>query len=202
MGIWHEPAKRTGGVAIRSPTGNAGAIIRRNEDASQEFTATFMRYEGQGKALYWTRFPQDWIELHPRKPVAGASHQEVREQVLALLPRVEAGDTDARFIRKPYLPPKRPEKVQEIEHATHQAKAIIVKHNEKRYAVAYQVYAPDGSYFPVSTPSIGVPGWEWGRARTQTLTLADNLPDAEQVAIVELDEIVAKDPQIKQQNAV
>ena len=142
-----------------------------------------MRYEGQDNALLWSRFPNHWFELHPHEPITGASSQEVRERVLSLLPQIEAGNLDEPFDKLPYSPPKRPEKIKEIEHPTHQAKAVIVRHEEKRYEVGYLVYAPDGKYFPVSTPSIGILGWEWGRARKNTLTLADDLPSAEQIAM-------------------
>lgn len=201
MAYWHEPAKHSSNVLIPPPTGNVGAVTCRCQEEPQLFTAYFMRYEGQGKARLWTRFPDDWIELHPRVPITGKSQPEVRNQVRALFPIVEAGGNDDQFIRKSYLAPKRPEKVQEIEHPAYQANAVIVRHEEQRYEVVYRVYAPDGRYFPVSTPSIGIAGWEWGRARLQVHTLADDLQSAEQIAVVELNEIVAKDPEIKRRDA-
>ncbi len=201
MAFWHEPVKHNINVLIPPSTGKVGAVTRRIQEEPLLFTAYFMRYEGQDKARLWTRFPDDWIELHPRIPITGKSHPEVRNQVLALFPIVEAGGTDDQFIRKPYLTPKRPQKVEEIEHPTHQAKAIIVRHEEQRYEVTYRVYAPDGHYFPVSTPSIGIAGWEWRRARTQVHTLADDLQSAREIAIVELNEIVDKDSGIKRRDA-
>ena len=74
------------------------------------------------------------------------------------------------------------------------------------YEVRYFVYAPNGRYIPAVTPSVGELEWEWGVTYPQDAegralrTLADDLESAESVAIEELNMLVDRDSEIRQQS--
>ena len=123
--------------------------------------------------------------------------QEAKVLFTPLLPHIEDGSIDDRFEKRPYQPPVSPLVVKEIEHPTYVAKALIVQHSQGHYEVRYRVYAPAGRYFPAQTPGIGELNSDWGRARIETATFANSLGSAEEIAAIELDEVVQTDPENK-----
>lgn len=199
MTYWHEPAKHKGGWVFPNWQGRVAAIFQGQDVRQAPFEGHFLRWQGVGPAepLGWRRNPDDWFELWPHVPLLASSMEDAKAQFQPMLLQIEDGRMDDQFDRHPYRPPVRPELVAEIEHPDRQAKARIVRHADGRYQVGYLVYAPDGKYFPVMTPSIGELGWEWGVARRETNTFADDLSSAVQIAREELDQIVAGDPEIK-----
>ena len=121
-----------------------------------------------------------------------------------ILSQVEDGSIDASFDKKPYQLPVKPLFVEDMTHSTHRAYARIVQHANGFYQVAYSVYAANGRYFPVSTPSISAdPDYEWGIAKihdetgNRVNTMADSLPSAQEIAERELNLIVDRDPEIQ-----
>lgn len=203
MGHWHEPAKNIGGwTFLPKPGSRVGVIFEGESVRIAPHVGHFIRYEGDQDikaSLFpiWRKNPEGWFELWPREPLTASSSEEAKSKVAPLLPQIEDGSIDDQFEKRPYRPPVPPKLVKEIEHPTHIVKAVIVQNAEGRYQALYRVYAPDGKYIPVSTPSIGELGWEWGRARTETNTFADDLKSAEEIAIAELSEVVRQDPEIK-----
>ena len=200
MAAWQEPAKSGGkhSWVFRKLGSKVGVVFSGADVRLAPFEGVFLRYEGDKEAPQgWNRNSQDWYELWPREPLKASSMEEAKALFTPLLPQIEDGSLDDQFERRPYQPPILPLVVKEIEHLSHVAKTLIVQHTSGIYELRFRVYAPDGKYYPAQTPSIGERGWEWGRARMETTTYADDLESAEQVALLELDEIVQADPEIK-----
>lgn len=199
MGYWHEAIKHSNGWVFPA-RGRKVAVIFQGEDVrAAPFEGHFLRWEGEGEAspMGWKRNPENWIELWPHMPLRASSMEQAKVEFTPLLPQIEDGIIDHQFEKRPYRPPTLPHLVAKIEHPTHLAESVIVQHTAGRYEVRYRVYAPDGRYFPAATPSIGELGWDWGCPRRQTATFADDFASAQQIATVELDEIVQADPEIK-----
>lgn len=210
MAYWHEPKKHMGGWTFPPKAGSRVGVVFRGEDVRiAPFEGHFMRYEGDEPLPAtpipaWNRSPDDWFELHPRQPLLATSMQDAKEKFAPLLPQVEAGAIDEQMERKPYRLPIRPTRIKEIEHPTRVARAVIVQHSDGPFEVHYYVYAPNGRYFPASTPSISSElEWEWGvtwatdEVGTTLKTLADSLASAEEIAETELHIIAEKDSEIK-----
>lgn len=199
MGYWHEPARHKGGWVFPNREGTVGAVFEGQDVQHSPFEGYFLRWKGEGETpvLGWRQNPENWIQLRPHQALPASSMNEARAKIAPLLPQIEAGSIDDQFESVPYQPPHRPHLVKKIEHTTHWARARIVQQAEGRYEVDYLVYAPDGKYFPAATPSIGELGWEWGRPRVETRTLADDLTSAEEIGGKELNQIVQSDPEIR-----
>jgi hypothetical protein len=173
------------------------------------FTGHFLRYEGTviPERLpfgVWRRQPESWFELYPEEPLLASSMEEARELIKPHREALEEVEYCEGYARRPYLPPAVPEKVQVIHHPTRIAEAIIARHTDGRFEVFYKVYAPNGRYFPVSTPSISSEmDWEWGvtwpkdESGKDLQTFADSLESAEAIAVRELSQLVDADPEIK-----
>ncbi len=198
MAAWQEPAKNLGGWVFHIRNSKIGVVFNGYDVRKAPFEGHFLRYEGaEEPPANWRRKPDDWFTLRPHELLRAASMEEAKSLFSPLLAQIADGSIDDQFERQPYKPPVLPQVVREIEHPTYVAKVLIVQYPEGRYELRFRVYAPDGKYFPAQTPSIGELGWEWGRARIETTTFADDLASAEQAALVELDEIVQADPEIK-----
>lgn len=142
--------------------------------------------------------------MWPLAPLYASSMEEAKAIYLSLLPYLEDGSKDGEFRKIPYQSPVVPQLIKEIEHPVYDAKARIVQYPDALFSVAYLVYAPNGRYMPASTPSISAElEWEWGVTRVQNdqgeelRTLADCLESAEEIAAIELEQLVAQDPEIK-----
>lgn len=210
MAVWHEPMKHIGGWIFPPRDGGRVAVVFTGEDVREApHRGHFLRYEGDGpvpKGFYpvWRKEPAGWFELWPREPLLASSMDEARDRFTPLLPGLEDGSTDEHYKRNSYEPPGRPTRIEEIEHPTHRAHAVIVKHSDGHFEVGYLVYAPNGKYFPAATPSISEElDWEWGVTWTtdesgrDLRTLADDLESARPIATTELEAIVALDPEIR-----
>lgn len=210
MSHWHERKPNLGSWVFPARKGGRVAAKFTGEDVRvAPFPGHFLRYEGPepvptGAFPHWTRRPEGWFELWPREPLLASSMDEARERIDPLLPGLEDGSADDRYAKRPYVPPVRPTRVEEIEHATHHARAVIVQWPEGHYEVGYIVYAPNGRYFPAATPSISTElDWEWGVTSMaddegrELRTLASNRESAREIAARELDLLVRQDPCIK-----
>jgi len=199
MSYWHEEPTHTRVIRPRLLSGVA-TIIRYDNAVSGDFEIHFMRYDGIGKPLMWQRFPDDWWEFWPIEPIRATHLDQAKAASAGAALRLESGD-ETGFTKRRYEPSVRPIVVKEIDHPDRMAKAIIAQHADGRFQVFYHVYAPDGLYLPVSTPSVGELGWEWGQAGPLQKTFADSLQSALEIAAIKLAEIVAGDPEIKQRIA-
>jgi hypothetical protein len=190
--------------------GSRTAVYFRGRDVrKQPFQGHFIRYEGEGETPKgilppWRKDPEGWFELWPLEPLYASSSGEAKDKYLPMLPYVEDGSRDDEFRKIPYQPPVVPQLIKDIEHPTYVSKARIVQYPDALFSVGYLVYAPNGRYMPASTPSISAElEWEWGVTRVQTeegeelRTLADCLESAEDIAAIELEQLVAQDPEIK-----
>lgn len=208
MAHWHEPLRLIGGWQFRSERCSRLRVMFRGADVRVAlFEGHFLRYEGSAepfKGRYPSpgRDPGGWVELWPSEPLFASSMEEAKAKFAPLLAQLERGDfTD--FERRPYVVPRRPALVRQIEHPTRLAQALITCDEAETYRVSYRVYARNGHYFPAASPSISTdPEMEWGMAWPKNeagkplRTLADNLESAERVAIEELDRLVQRDPEI------
>ena len=203
MAYWHEQARHIGRWVFPNRQGRVTVVFQGHDIREAPFQGYFLRYEGEGevKPMGWKRDPVGWVEVWPREPLLAWSMDEAKAQFQPLLPQIEDGNLGEQYERRAYLLPVRPKLVAEVEHPTHQARARILRWPDGRYQVRYLVYAPDGRYFPASTPSVGVLGWEWGVAREDIETFADDLASAERIASEELAEVVTSDPEIKPRDA-
>ena len=212
MAYWHEINKDDGGWIILPKPGSRVAVEFRGFNVRVEpFRGRFLRYEGAEKLPqsiniipHWKKNPEGWFELWPVEPLLASSMDEAKAKYLPLLPLAEDGSAEERFEKRPYQPPTRPQFVKEIEHATHHAKARILRYSDDLFSVVYLVYAPNGKYLPASTPSISADlDYEWGvtyeedENSTPLQTMADNLFSAEEIAAIELEKFVAEDPETK-----
>lgn len=210
MGYWHEVKRSDNGWLFPVKKGARVAVSFRGEDVRvAPFQGHFLRFEGEGEVpgqslSPWNRSPEGWFELWPLQPMFASSRDEAISLFEPLLPQLEDGSIDGLFEKRPYQPPARPAFIKDINHPDYIAAARIVKHGNGIYEVAYVVYAPDGKYFPVSTPSVSEdPDFEWGitymrdEAGRRLQTMADDLASAEEIAATELDTLVTQDPEIK-----
>ena len=210
MAYWHELPESTGGWLFPPKQGSRTAVYFRGRDVrKQPFQGHFLRYEGDRELpswplCHWSHRPEGWFELWPIEPLYASSSGEAKDKYLPMMLYVEDGSRDDEFRKIPYQPPVVPQLIKEIEHPTCVAKARIVQYPDGLFSVGYLVYAPNGRYMPASTPSIGAElEWEWGVTRVQNdqgeelRTLADCLESAEEIAAIELEQLVAQDPEIK-----
>jgi hypothetical protein len=210
MTHWHEHPVKSGGWVFRSPQPSRVTPVFRGQDVRKApFEGYFMRYEGEtllpnGRPPNWHKHPDGWFELRPHELLLAWSSQEAKEKFTPLLPLVEDGKHDNLFDRRPYEPPVRAALVRELEHPTRVAKARIGLYPDGRYRILYAVYAPNGRYMPLVTPSVSAElDWEWGSmsptddAGRELTTYADDLESAMEIATRELDQLVAADPEIK-----
>lgn len=210
MGHRHERKINDNGWLFPAKKGSRVAVSFRGHDVRiAPFQGRFLRFEGAGeipvKSFFpWETAPEGWFELWPMEPMLASSREEAKALFEPILPQVEDGTIDESFEKRPYQPPAKPQFVKEIEHLTHLAKARIVKHENGVYQIGYAVYAPNGRYLPVSTPSVSTDrDFEWGVPYVRDeegrplQTMADDPTSAEEIAIIELDQFVAQDPDIK-----
>lgn len=208
MTYWHEAPQHTGGWQFPAQPGRRVTVLFRGRDARKApFESRFLRYEGsetddKGCFPHWRRNPAGWFELLLKEPLLASSMEEAKAKFAPMLAQIEDGSIDDKFTRRPYEPPVVPQQIKEIEHPVCLAKARIVQYPTGLYSVGYLVYAPNGRYFPASTPSISYDlEYEWGvtyatdEEGQRLSTLADDLADAEDIASSELDQLVARDPE-------
>lgn len=209
MAHWHEPLRLIGGWRFRSERCNRLRVAFRGEDVQvAPFQGYFLRYEGaaepvRGRFPSPQRDPEGWIELWPSEPLQASSMNEAKEKAAPLLTRLEQGDLSG-FERRPHSAPQRATLVEQIEHPTRMAQALITRRDHGPYQISYRVYAPNGRYFPAASPSISTDrDHEWGMAWPRNeagqplRTLADELEIAREVAMQELDCLVQADPEIR-----
>ena len=200
----------TGGWLFPPKPGSRVAVSFRGHDVRKApFQGHFLRYEGEGEVPsgpfpHWRRNPEGWFELWPREPLLASSMEEAKAKFAPLFPYVEDGSIDDQFEKRPYQTPVMPQLVEEIEHPTHVARTQIVQYPDGLYAVGYLVYAPNGRYLRATSPTISNGfGWEWGVMYVQDeegqclRTLADDLASAQEIATIELHQLVAQDSEIK-----
>lgn len=210
MGYWHELPKPDGGWIFLPPPGQRVVTCFVGRDIRKvPFAGHFMRYEGEertrrGDVPSWHRKPEGWFELWPHEPLMASSNIEAKAMVAPLLPQIEDGSIDHLFDIRPYVPPIQPELIKQIDHPNRIAMAQIVQYPDGLYAIGYKVYAPNGHYLPASTPSInGELDFEWGvtyetdAEGNRLRTLADDLVSAEEIALIELNRFVDKNPEIR-----
>lgn len=199
MAYWHKPAEHIHRWVFPHVHSKVAAIFEGADARRSPFKGYFLRWEGEGepKPMSWKRDPAGWFKLQPREPPFAWTMKDAKAMISPLLTKIADGSLDSQFDRHPYRLPDHPEAIKEIENPTYMAKARIVRHKNGQFQVGYLVYAPDGKYLPASTPSVGVLGWEWGVARSNISTFADDLPSAEHIATIELDEITKSDQEIK-----
>ncbi len=210
MAYWHAVTEDTNSWVFPAKKGSRVAVSFRGRNARKApFSGCFLRYEGAGEVPtglfpHWRRSPEGWFELWPLEPMLAYSMEEAKLLFEPLLPQIEDGRLDAQFEKRPFQPPIVPQWVKEIEHITHVAMARIMRYPDGLYSVGYLVYAPNGRYLPASTPNVSTDWYsEWGvayatdEAGQRLRTLADDLTSAEEIAVIELNRLVAQDPEIK-----
>ena len=210
MAYWHEAPQHTGGWQFPAKPGKRVTVLFRGRDVGKApFEGRFLRYEGnetdaKDRFPHWRRNPAGWFELLPKEPLLASSMEEAKAKFTPMLPQIEDGSIDDQFDRRPYVPPIIPQQIKELEHPVCIAKARIAQYPNDLYVVGYLVYAPNGRYLPASTPSISSDlEYEWGvtyatdEEGQRLSTLADDLASAEEIAISELNRLVAQDAEIK-----
>ena len=210
MPSWHEVQKNQGGWQFATKPGSRVAVLFTEDNVREApFQGHFLRYDGPGaptaKGLTpWRQNPEGWFELWPREPLLASTMDEAKALFTPLLPHIEDGSIDDQFEMRPYTPPAKSEFIKDLTHSARVAFARIVRWPDGLFEVKYYVYAPNGRYFPASTPSISTElEWEWGVTQVSDeegrplRTLADDLESAEKTAVEELDNLVARDPEIK-----
>lgn len=213
MAHWHEPKPHRLSWVLPARDGDRVSAEFLGVDVRvAPFQGYFLRYEGPepvpaGPFPHWRHDPTGWIELWPREPLLAGSLGEARERIDPLLPGLEDGSTDDLFEKRPYVAPVRPTRVEELEHPTHHARAVISRWPEGHFEVSYLVYAPNGRYFPAASPAISAElDWEWGVTWMEDenggglRTLAGSLESAREIATVELDLLVSQDASIKRKS--
>ena len=201
MGYWHEPMKFGGSLVRVAKDRKTELVVRRGEIS--EWEAHFRRWELDGPARNRRVRPDGWVMLWPKEAITGSDAQSTQAAALHLLELAAERMSDHLFDLRPFELPARPSLIKEIEHPTARATARIVQRLDGNFEATYLVYAPDGKYFPASTPSIGELGWEWGvtwaddENGAPQRTLANDMASLEEIAVVELDALVQADPEIR-----
>lgn len=184
MSVWHEPAPSGINHVLLSANGRVRAVIRRRDHFGGRNTIHFRRWQGAGSPVFPRRDPKNWIELWPWQEISAATLDAVQARARALMEQVGTGGTDDQFEIKPYAPLKR-KQVKEIEHPSGTLKAIIFAWPGNRYEVRYFVHEMLGAW-----PD-GSEEWDWWITRGDRLTFASDLPDAETIARIELEELAS-----------
>jgi hypothetical protein len=149
------------------------------------FEAHYVRQKSAG--LF--RPPEECVELWPIPPITAPTAQEARDKALLLLEIADSGTQEELFEQRPCPMPKR---MQTIHSPTHKASALIIKHAESRYEVRYfgdLVGCDWETGWRLGVPDEKREDWPPG---FMMYTIADDLPSAEQIAVVELERIVSK----------
>lgn len=202
MAHWHESLKLIGGWGFGPAPGSRIRVIFQGDDVrAAPFEGHFLRYEGPEPPAgqrypHPSREPEEWVEWWPLELLRASSMAEAKERFAPLLAQLERGDF-AGFERRPYVLPTRPTPVKQIDHPTFIARALVARRGDGVYQISYQVYAPNGRYFPATGPSLSDDlNCEWGvvwttdEAGKPLRTLADTLESAEAAASLELDLLV------------
>ncbi len=184
MSVWHETAPSEINHALLSADGRVRAVIRRRDHFGGRNTIHFRRWQGAGSPVSPRLAANDWAELWPRQEMSADTLNAAQARARALMEQVGAGETDDQFEIKPYAPLKR-KQVTEIEHPSGTLKAIIFAWPGNKYEVRYFVHEMLGAW-----PD-GSKEWDWWIARGDWLTFASDLPDAEAIARIELEELAS-----------
>lgn len=165
------------------------ALVRRRDHFGGVNSISFLRYSGTEQPLMPKKQPGQWVVLRPHEPMTAGTLDAAKEMVRSLLDQVGSGGMDEQFEITPYRPSS-PEGVGEREHSSGRIKAIILRHGEANYEVRYFLRQLLGVWQKSQTEE-----WDWVRTRWDIATFADTLPEAEQVAQVEMEQIVSEGEQ-------
>lgn len=197
MSYWHEQV-RPGGSYIIPPRkeSRTGIVIRRSSEDYDIFQAHFMRWEQNSqsaKPVLWRHNPQNWFEMWPYEPLLAPTNAEVRAAAVEQLPQLDDASAEHHYEKRPYTPPQKPAILETIDHPSDLAKALILKHAQAHFEVRYFSFMDFGR--DTDYVRTAVPGSQYFDEQNRpipwvTLTLADGLVSARQVAIEELEQLV------------
>lgn len=192
MSIWHEQASL---IKHSFHHGRHKVVLLPGFHKDETCHYEFQRYVGDQEPgpLGWRPTSENTQVIEFEEPYSAPNLREGKDRAKALLTSFIENDLGGVRSQRAYSKPPSPTPIKTIMHPSGRGRAEIKKWAYDRYEVFVFVVAPDGLYFPETTPSIGPNSDEsWGRANFGRRTLADSLEAAEQAALEELDVAVVE----------
>jgi hypothetical protein len=195
MSVWHEPISPEINHSFASKDECIRAIIRRRDHFGGVNTIHFLLRQGDGTPLLPKREPDKWCVLTPRVEISEVQLPAAKERAHEIMNQIVLGERDDDFHITPYVLPPRMERLTEIDHIQGKLKAIIGKKPDGKHEVRYFVHELLGVWSNSQTEE-----WDWVRTRWELATFADDLPSAEEIARIEIEELALgkKHPGIRQ----
>lgn len=193
MAYWHEDATWVGRIMVPSPDDCFWACIRIMDQrvSPRRCELYFLRRRSGAPGRLPDADPRDWLELWPKEPMIFDQLDEAKTAARGAIQEYEQGGFAwDRLTDQPYSP-LRWEQLEEIHHQNLRSMAVVGKRSDGLFEVRYFEYEQ------MWDPEPGLPNryrddeWDWGRVRSNTLTLADDLNDARTIAREELEVVTA-----------
>jgi hypothetical protein len=151
----------------------------------------FLRWQGEGKPRLPNVEPDEWIELWPTEPAVFDDLNTGKRAAVQALEGYNHGTFDWGALETLPYNPLRWELAEEVPHPDLRTMAAIGLRSDGRYEVRYFEYDQSWEAEPGAPTEYRNDEWEWWRVRSETLTMADSLDSAREIAGIELPDIAA-----------
>lgn len=178
MAIWRERH----GFNFSFPRGKFMAVVFPGDSKDDPCRIEFREYIGDKPTgpLAWKATEENTLVLHVDGITGANSLSEGKSLAQRTAEKLSAGEIQATR-KEPYRPP-RSAQIEMVEHTNGNAKAIVSQWSEQKYEVMVAVWVPDGTLFPLQTPSISTSrDMSWCRAFDERI-YSDDLEEAKVVA--------------------